>query len=94
MLREALLTQTLVELVDSLVENFHVVDLLTLLADRCVGIVNVAVAVAVAGLMLASADGELRVLAWSSEAMRALELFGLRPTKGLVSTPTAAVCLS
>ena len=90
--REALLTQTLVELVDSLVENFHVVDLLTLLADRCVGIVNVAVAVA--GLMLASADGELRVLAWSSEAMRALELFGLRPTKGLVSTPTAAVCLS
>ncbi len=76
--REALLTQTLVELADSLVEDFDVVDLLTLLADRCVGIVNVAAA----GLMLASADGELRVLASSSEAMRVLELFEAQADEG------------
>ncbi len=68
---EALLTRTLVELADSLVEDFDVVDLPTLLADRCVEVVDVAAA----GLMLASADGELRVLASSSEAMRVLEVF-------------------
>lgn len=78
MAKEALLTQTLVELADSLVEDFDVVDLLTLLADRCVGVVNVAAA----GLMLASADGELRVLASSSEAMRVLELFEAQADEG------------
>ena len=76
--KEALLTQTLVELADSLVEDFDVVDLLTLLADRCVGVVGVAAA----GLMLASADGELRVLASSSEAMRVLELFETQAAEG------------
>jgi GAF domain-containing protein len=75
---QALLTQTLVELADSLVDDFDVVDLLTLLADRCVGVVNVAAA----GLMLASADGELRVLASSSEAMRILELFEAQADEG------------
>ena len=36
--REALLTRTLVELADSLVDDFDVVDLLSRLADRCVEI--------------------------------------------------------
>lgn len=76
--REALLTRTLVELADSLVEDFDVVDLLTLLADRCVEVLDVAAA----GLMLASADGELRVLASSSEAMRILELFEAQADEG------------
>ena len=76
--REALLTRTLVELADSLVEDFDVVDLLTLLADRCVEVLDVAAA----GLMLASADGELRVLASSSEAMRVLELFEAQADEG------------
>lgn len=76
--REALLTQTLVELADSLVEDFDVVDLLTLLADRCVGVVDVAAA----GLMLASADGGLRVLASSCEEMRVLELFETQADEG------------
>lgn len=78
MTREALLARTLVELADSLVDNFDVVDLLTLLADRCVAVVDVAAA----GLMLASADGELRVLASSSEAMRVLELFETQSDEG------------
>ena len=68
---DELLVRAFAELADSLVDNFDVVDLLTMLADRCVVVVDVAAA----GLMLASAGGELRVLASSSEAMRVLEVF-------------------
>ena len=76
--REALLARTFVDLADSLVDNFDVVDLLTVLADRCVDVVDVAAA----GIMLASADGELRVLASSSETMRLLELFEAQADEG------------
>lgn len=78
MSREALLARTFVDLADSLVDNFDVVDLLTVLADRCVDVVDVAAA----GIMLASADAELRVLASSSEAMRVLELFETQANEG------------
>jgi len=76
--REALLARTLVELADSLVADFDVVDLLTLLTDRCVDVIDVAAA----GLLLASPDGELRVLASSSEAVRVLELFEVQANEG------------
>jgi len=76
--REALLAQTLVELADTLVADFDVVDLLTLLADRCVDVLEVGAA----GLMLAAPDGDLRVMASSSEAMRVLELFELQSQEG------------
>ncbi len=76
--REALLAQTLVQLADSLVEDFDVVDLLTLLADRCVDVLDVDAA----GLMLSSADGELRVVASSGDAMRLLELFEAQADEG------------
>ena len=76
--REALLTRTLVELADTLVADFDVVELLTLLADRCVEVLEVGAA----GLMLAGPDGELRVMASSSEAMRILELFELQSQEG------------
>lgn len=75
--REALLARTFVELADSLVVDFDVVELLTLLADRCVEVFDVAAA----GLMV-SADGELRVLASSSETMRVLELFEVQADEG------------
>lgn len=78
MAREALLARTFVEMADSLVEDFDVVDLLSLLADRCVELTG---AVAV-GLMLASPDGVLRVLASSSEAMRVLEVFEAETEQG------------
>ena len=78
MSREALLARTFVDLADSLVDNFDVVDLLTVLADRCVDVVDVAAT----GIMLASADGELRVIASSSEAMRVLELFETQANEG------------
>jgi len=76
--REALLARTLVELADSLVADFDVVEILTLVADRCVDVLDVAAA----GLMLVSADGDLRVLASSSEAMRVLELFEVQADEG------------
>ena len=76
--REAVLTRTLVELADTLVADFDVVDLLTKLADRCVEILDVGAA----GLMLASPGGDLRVMASSSEAMRMLELFEVQSQEG------------
>ena len=71
MAKVALLVRTLVELADSLVDDFDVVDLLTLLSDRCVETLDVASA----GVMLAAPSGELQVVASSSDAMRTLELF-------------------
>jgi transcriptional regulator with GAF, ATPase, and Fis domain len=76
--REALLARTLVELADSLVDDFDVVELLTLLADRCVEVLDVDAA----GLMLAAPEGELRVVASSSEGMRLVELFELQAQEG------------
>jgi GAF domain-containing protein len=76
--REGRLARTFVELADSLVADFDVVELLTLLADRCVDVLGVGAA----GLMIVGADGELRVMASSSEAMRVLELFEVQAQEG------------
>lgn len=78
MTREAVLARTLVELADTLVDDFDVVDLLTRLADRCVEVLDVQTA----GIMLAAPDGQLRVMASSSEAMRVLELFEIQAQEG------------
>ncbi|MHB8466108.1 MAG: GAF and ANTAR domain-containing protein [Acidimicrobiales bacterium] len=78
MTREAVLARTLVELADTLVDDFDVVELLTLLTDRCVEVLDVDAA----GLMLAAPDGDLRVMAFSSETMRVLELFELQSEEG------------
>ena len=78
MTREAVLARTLVELADTLVDDFDVIDLLTRLADRCVEVLDVQAA----GIMLAAPDGPLRVMASSSEAMRVLELFEIQAQEG------------
>jgi GAF domain-containing protein len=76
--REALLARTLVELADTLVDDFDVVELLTLLTDRCVEVLDVTAA----GLMLVAPEGDLRVMASSSEEMRLVELFELQSLEG------------
>jgi GAF domain-containing protein len=77
--REALLVQTMVELADTLVDDFDVVDLLTHVADRCVEVLDVTAA----GLMVARpGGGDLQVVASSSDAMRVLELFELQAEEG------------
>jgi len=67
-----------VELADTLVADFDVVELLTRLTDRCVDVLDVGAV----GLMLVAPEGDLRVMASSSEAMRVLELFELQAQEG------------
>jgi GAF domain-containing protein len=78
MTREAVLARTMVELADTLVDDFDVVDLLTTLSDRCVAVLDIAAA----GIMLAPPGGDLRVMTSSSEAMRVVELFELQSQEG------------
>ncbi len=78
MSREAMLAKTLVELADTLVADFDVVELLTRLTDRCVDVLDVGAA----GIMLVAPDGDPRVMASSSDAMRVLELFELQSQEG------------
>jgi GAF domain-containing protein len=78
MAREAEIVQSLVEMADILVDDYDVIDLLTGLADRCVQLLGVSAA----GVMLASPEGDLRLVASSSEAMRVLEVFELQAQEG------------
>jgi len=78
MTQEGSVFRSLVEMADNLVDDFDVVDLLTGLADRCVAILGVSAA----GVMLASPQGSLRLVASSSEAMRVVELFELQAQEG------------
>lgn len=78
MANQTLLVQTMVELADNLVDDFDVVDLLSLLSDRCVDALDVAAA----GVMLAAPSEELQVIASSSDTMRLLELFQLQANQG------------
>jgi GAF domain-containing protein len=78
MTREADVVRSLVEMADTLVDDYDIVDLLTGLADRCVHLLGVSAA----GVMLASPAGSLGLVASSSEAMRLLELFELQAQEG------------
>ncbi len=76
--REAWLAATLVELADTLVDEFDMVDFLTVLAERCVELFGAVEA----GLMLADPAGNLRYMASSSERAKILELFELQNEEG------------
>ena len=76
--REALLSRTFVQLADTLVDEFDIIDLLTVLTDRCVELLDAAAA----GILLADHDGVLHVMAASTEQARLLELFQLQNHEG------------
>jgi GAF domain-containing protein len=73
-----LLSETFVELTDTMVAGFDVIDFLHVLTGRSVRLLDVDAA----GLLLADPRGELRVVAASSEAVRLLELFQLQSDQG------------
>ncbi len=72
------LAQTFVELADSLVDDFDIVDLLQTLTERAVAITGVAAA----GLMLSNPGDGLRFMAATSPTGRMLELLQLQASQG------------
>lgn len=76
--RQELIYQTFLQLADTLVDDFDIIDLLTMLTDRCVELVDADAA----GILLVDADGNPRVIAASSEETRLLELFQLQRDEG------------
>ncbi len=75
---EELLSDTFVELTDTMVAGFDVIDFLHLLTDRSVQLLDVSAA----GLLLADPRGERRVVDASSQAARLLELFQIQNDQG------------
>jgi GAF domain-containing protein len=73
-----LLSDTFVELADTMVADFDVIDFLHMLTDRAVALLGASAA----GVVLADPRGELRVAAASSEKAGLLELFQLQNDQG------------
>jgi len=78
MTREQRIVETFVELADTMVDDFDVVEFLHRLTERCVELLDCAEA----GLLLADAAGRLRVMASSSERSEALELLEAQNDEG------------
>ena len=78
MARDGLIGRTFVELADTLVEGYDVIDFLQVLAERCVELLDVSEA----GVVLADPAGNLRPLASSSERMHLLELIEVQRQDG------------
>ena len=73
-----LLSDTFVDLADTMVADFDILDFLHMLTDRSVRLL----AASAAGVVLADPRGELRVAAASSEKASLLELFQLQNDQG------------
>ncbi|HWL97210.1 MAG TPA: hypothetical protein VNP20_07680 [Nocardioidaceae bacterium] len=72
------LAETFVELADTLVDAFDVLDLLHVLSTRCVDLLDVDAA----GILLAEPAGRLRVTVATSRDARLLDRFQLRVAQG------------
>ena len=77
--RETRVLDAVVSLVDSLLDDFDVVDLLTGLTERCAELLEIEAA----GFLFADPLHQLRLLAATSEQARELELFQLQADEGL-----------
>jgi GAF domain-containing protein len=75
---EIQLADVFVEMADTLVDDFDVIDFLHVLTERCVQLLGVSAA----GLLLTDQQGTLQVVAASSERTRLLELFQLQTDQG------------
>jgi len=75
---DSAIIDTLVQLSDTLTDDYDVVDFLDVLVNACVDLVGVAGA----GVMLDDQKGNLAVVASSSEAVRLLQILELRQSHG------------
>jgi GAF domain-containing protein len=78
MIQENRLAATLVDLADTLVDDFDVAELMSRLGERCVELFDAAAA----GILLADPSGVLRVMAATSETMELVEVFQLQHAEG------------
>ena len=76
--REERLIETLINLADTLVGDFDVLDLFYVLVDSVPDLVDVDEA----GLLLADEQGDLRVMAVTSESVRTIELLQIHTSSG------------
>jgi GAF domain-containing protein len=76
--REERLGRTFVEVADTLVDDFDIVDLLVLVAERCVELLDASAA----GLLLADGRGVLHLMAATSEQTEMVELFQIQNDEG------------
>src|SRR6185312_16739137 len=72
------LADVLVEMADTLVDDFDVIDFLQVLSERCVQLLDVSAA----GILLTDQHTTLQLVAASTEQTRLLELFQLQTDQG------------
>ena len=75
---EIQLADVFVEMADTLVDDFDLIDFLHVMTERCVQLLDVSAA----GLLLTDGQDTLQVVAASSERTRLLELFQLQTDQG------------
>ncbi|MFE9401535.1 ANTAR domain-containing protein [Streptomyces sp. NPDC006530] len=76
--REQRLAEVFVELADSLIDDFDVIEFLQGLSCRCVELLEISAV----GIMLGDEHGELHTIAASDENTRLLELFAIQHDQG------------
>lgn len=76
--REQWLADTFVDIADTLVADFDLLEVLTVMVERCVTLLDAAEV----GLVLRGPGGRLSVMASSTERMRAVELFEVQSDDG------------